>query len=63
MTKPKPSVSLRWRVMSKDWWSRALGRGMRGSRGEPFTSPGVMLRTSSSVGSGGGNTAGEVGWG
>lgn len=51
MTKPKPSESLRWRVMSKDSWSRALGIGRRGSLGEPFTSTGAISRASSSVAS------------
>lgn len=42
MTKPKPSLSLRCSVMSKDSWSRALGIGRRGSLGEPFSSTGVI---------------------
>lgn len=51
MTKPKPSVSLRWSVMSKDSWSSALGIGRRGSLGEPLTSTGVISWASSSVAS------------
>lgn len=42
MTKPKPSLSLRCSVISKDSWSRALGMGSRGSLGEPFSSTGVI---------------------
>lgn len=46
MTNPKPSLSLRWSVISNDSWSLTLGTWIRGSRGEPFTSVIAPLPTS-----------------
>lgn len=48
MTKPKPSLSLRWSVISMTSWSKTLGTWIRGVFGEPFISAGAMFRAPSS---------------